>query len=283
MAERTGQPLARDAMAYVLAGGRGSRLKELTDSRAKPAVYFGGKTRIIDFALSNAIKDFGGGVVMISHCHEFYAPLCNEEWHVANGKLSVKGEAADKELKVGKKKRESKSKAVEKTTGSVNEEIKIVVPKDFWGKSLSKKDARSYEKAAKKRDVALMRKILQVPKGKTMPGAPELGSARGELGPRVGWRFGHESLHPLPHGRMAWRVGLPSHGDVRRGRAGPKRRVPHGRLLPRARGPRPGQASVPDRVPARLRFGHSRGRVFPLRQAGLRIVLQPLRRRHCGV
>ena len=52
---RTG-PLARDAMAYVLAGGRGSRLKELTDRRAKPAVYFGGKARIIDFALSNAIN-----------------------------------------------------------------------------------------------------------------------------------------------------------------------------------------------------------------------------------
>ena len=50
------QPLARDAMAYVLAGGRGSRLKELTDMRAKPAVYFGGKTRIIDFALSNALN-----------------------------------------------------------------------------------------------------------------------------------------------------------------------------------------------------------------------------------
>ena len=49
-------PLARDAMAYVLAGGRGSRLLELTDARAKPAVYFGGKTRIIDFALSNAIN-----------------------------------------------------------------------------------------------------------------------------------------------------------------------------------------------------------------------------------
>src|ERR1044072_5340770 len=50
------QPLARDAMAYVLAGGRGSRLKELTDRRAKPAVHFGGKTRIIDFALSNALN-----------------------------------------------------------------------------------------------------------------------------------------------------------------------------------------------------------------------------------
>lgn len=43
-------------MAFVLAGGRGSRLRELTDRRAKPAVYFGGKTRIIDFALSNALN-----------------------------------------------------------------------------------------------------------------------------------------------------------------------------------------------------------------------------------
>ena len=57
MQERTsGRPLAREAMAYVLAGGRGSRLMELTDRRAKPAVYFGGKSRIIDFALSNAIN-----------------------------------------------------------------------------------------------------------------------------------------------------------------------------------------------------------------------------------
>ncbi|MBK7333134.1 MAG: glucose-1-phosphate adenylyltransferase [Betaproteobacteria bacterium] len=49
-------PLARSSMAYVLAGGRGSRLMELTDRRAKPAVYFGGKSRIIDFALSNALN-----------------------------------------------------------------------------------------------------------------------------------------------------------------------------------------------------------------------------------
>ncbi|MDE1916183.1 MAG: glucose-1-phosphate adenylyltransferase [Sphingomonadales bacterium] len=56
MRDSYGQPLARDAMAYVLAGGRGSRLKELTDNRAKPAVYFGGMSRIIDFALSNAIN-----------------------------------------------------------------------------------------------------------------------------------------------------------------------------------------------------------------------------------
>jgi glucose-1-phosphate adenylyltransferase len=48
--------LTRNTMAYVLAGGRGSRLLELTDKRAKPAVYFGGKSRIIDFALSNALN-----------------------------------------------------------------------------------------------------------------------------------------------------------------------------------------------------------------------------------
>jgi glucose-1-phosphate adenylyltransferase len=49
-------PLARSSMAYVLAGGRGSRLFELTSNRAKPAVYFGGKVRIVDFALSNALN-----------------------------------------------------------------------------------------------------------------------------------------------------------------------------------------------------------------------------------
>ena len=48
--------LSKRAVALVLAGGRGSRLHELTDSRAKPAVYFGGKFRIIDFALSNCLN-----------------------------------------------------------------------------------------------------------------------------------------------------------------------------------------------------------------------------------
>lgn len=48
--------LVNSTMAFVLAGGRGSRLQELTDRRAKPAVYFGGKNRIVDFALSNALN-----------------------------------------------------------------------------------------------------------------------------------------------------------------------------------------------------------------------------------
>jgi glucose-1-phosphate adenylyltransferase len=87
-------PLARDAMAYVLAGGRGSRLMELTDRRAKPAVYFGGKTRIVDFALSNA---YNSGIrhiavatqykahSLIRHLHRgwsFLRPIRNESFDV---------------------------------------------------------------------------------------------------------------------------------------------------------------------------------------------------------
>jgi len=56
--DRHTQPhmLVRRTIALVLAGGRGSRLKQLTDRRAKPAVYFGGKFRIVDFALSNCVN-----------------------------------------------------------------------------------------------------------------------------------------------------------------------------------------------------------------------------------
>lgn len=48
--------LTKDTLALILAGGRGSRLYELTDWRAKPALYFGGKFRIIDFPLSNCVN-----------------------------------------------------------------------------------------------------------------------------------------------------------------------------------------------------------------------------------
>ena len=48
--------LTKNTLALVLAGGRGSRLFELTNWRAKPALYFGGKYRIIDFPLSNCIN-----------------------------------------------------------------------------------------------------------------------------------------------------------------------------------------------------------------------------------
>ncbi|HAI70328.1 MAG TPA: glucose-1-phosphate adenylyltransferase [Gammaproteobacteria bacterium] len=55
--------LTRNTLALVLAGGRGSRLKNMTEWRAKPAVPFGGKFRIIDFPLSNCINS---GVRQIS-------------------------------------------------------------------------------------------------------------------------------------------------------------------------------------------------------------------------
>ena len=48
--------LTRETLALILAGGRGARLKQLTDWRAKPAVPFGGKFRIIDFPLSNCVN-----------------------------------------------------------------------------------------------------------------------------------------------------------------------------------------------------------------------------------
>ena len=48
--------LTQRSYAIVLAGGRGSRLRQLTDRRAKPAVPFAGKLKIIDFALSNCVN-----------------------------------------------------------------------------------------------------------------------------------------------------------------------------------------------------------------------------------
>ncbi len=60
----------RNSMAIVLAGGRGTRLAQLTDWRAKPAVSFGGKYRIIDFALSNCVNS---GLRRIGVCTQYKA------------------------------------------------------------------------------------------------------------------------------------------------------------------------------------------------------------------
>ena len=54
--ERRISNLTKETYALILAGGRGSRLYELTDKRAKPATFFGGKFRIIDFPLSNCVN-----------------------------------------------------------------------------------------------------------------------------------------------------------------------------------------------------------------------------------
>ena len=62
--------LARRTVAMVLAGGRGSRLAQLTERRAKPAVSFGGKFRIIDFTLSNCVNS---GVRRIGVCSQYRA------------------------------------------------------------------------------------------------------------------------------------------------------------------------------------------------------------------
>jgi glucose-1-phosphate adenylyltransferase len=53
---RLSNHLTQHTLAFVLAGGRGTRLKQLTDGRAKPAVPFAGKFKIVDFALSNCVN-----------------------------------------------------------------------------------------------------------------------------------------------------------------------------------------------------------------------------------
>lgn len=62
--------LARQTLALILAGGRGQRMGRLTDWRAKPAVPFGGKFRIIDFALSNCVNS---GIRRIGICTQYKA------------------------------------------------------------------------------------------------------------------------------------------------------------------------------------------------------------------
>ena len=71
--------LVKDTLVLILAGGRGSRLHELTDKRAKPALYFGGNRRIIDFALSNCINSGLNriGVVTQVCCSLFITPFTN--------------------------------------------------------------------------------------------------------------------------------------------------------------------------------------------------------------
>lgn len=65
---RSASAAARNTVALVLAGGRGTRLKHLTEWRAKPAVAFGGKFRIVDFALSNCINS---GIRRVDVCTQY--------------------------------------------------------------------------------------------------------------------------------------------------------------------------------------------------------------------
>ncbi|KAL3936082.1 MAG: hypothetical protein SGBAC_008524 [Bacillariaceae sp.] len=138
-------------------------------------------------ALSAALNTWGGAVLMISHNREFYSSVCKEEWHVADGKVDVKGASNEREMKaVARKKKYEKEldtdEVLEKAGGNMNSNADRYkdATTDFWGKTVSKKDARKYDKAKKKGNIAEMRKILGVPNGKVMPGYEELGDGTGK-------------------------------------------------------------------------------------------------------
>ncbi|MDH3533482.1 MAG: glucose-1-phosphate adenylyltransferase [Gammaproteobacteria bacterium] len=85
--------LTRETIALVLAGGRGSRLYELTNWRAKPALYFGGKYRIIDFPLSNCLNS---GIRRIGVLTQYKAHSLIR--HLVTGWSWVRGGAGDREF-----------------------------------------------------------------------------------------------------------------------------------------------------------------------------------------
>jgi len=80
-------PAIRNTFAVVLAGGRGSRLRDLTETQAKPAVPFGGKYRIIDFPLSNCINS---GIRRIGVATQYKAHTLIR--HIQNGWSFMRGE-----------------------------------------------------------------------------------------------------------------------------------------------------------------------------------------------
>lgn len=163
-------------------------------------------------ALSAALNNWGGAVLMISHNKEFYSSVCKEIWEVDGGRLTVQGISTEREMravarKVKYEKELDNDAILEKAGGNVNaagDKYKDATV-NFWGQTVSKKDARQYEKAKKKGDVPGMRKILQVrvtlsslnlsdfseadhlpflpsavkiPVGKVMPGFEELGDGK---------------------------------------------------------------------------------------------------------
>jgi elongation factor 3 len=136
-------------------------------------------------ALSAALNEWGGSVLMISHNKEFYSSVCKEEWHVGGGKVTVEGSSIAREMKaVARKKKfekeDDEDTQLEKAGGNTNadgDKYKDAT-QNFWGDSVSKKDVRKFDKAKKKGDIESMRKILQIPDGKVMPGHEELGDGK---------------------------------------------------------------------------------------------------------
>jgi glucose-1-phosphate adenylyltransferase len=89
LARRSPNSLTKSTMALILAGGRGSRLGQLTDWRAKPSIPFGGKFRIIDFALSNCVNS---GIRRIGICTQYKAQSLirhvQRGWSFLDGRFS---------------------------------------------------------------------------------------------------------------------------------------------------------------------------------------------------
>lgn len=82
--------LTRNTLAVVMAGGRGERLKHLTDSRCKPATPFGGKFRIIDFVLSNCVNS---GIRRIQVMTQYKAHSLIQ--HIQRGWSYLRGELGE--------------------------------------------------------------------------------------------------------------------------------------------------------------------------------------------
>ena len=136
-------------------------------------------------ALSSGLNEWGGAVIMISHNREFYSSVCKEEWHVHGGEVKIEGASEEREMKaVARKKKYAKEldgeQKLDKAGGNMNangDKYKDATV-NFWGATVSKKEARAYEKAKKKGNVEAMRKVLQIPPGKIMPGFEELGDGK---------------------------------------------------------------------------------------------------------
>ena len=107
---------------------------------------------------------------MISHNKEFYSSVCKEEWVMEGGKLTVQGVSSEREMKAFARKKkfekeDTDDKVLDKAGGNTNadgDKYKDATI-NFWGATVSKKEARSYEKCKKKGDVPGMRKVLGIP------------------------------------------------------------------------------------------------------------------------
>lgn len=81
--------LPSNTMALILAGGKGSRLKDLTQKQPKPSLHFGGKFRIIDFTLSNCINSgiYRVGILTQYYSHHLIQHI-QHSWSFLNGKTN---------------------------------------------------------------------------------------------------------------------------------------------------------------------------------------------------